>query len=120
MSTDNTVDNTVDLASMRYLNESAIKSHALECSKQCRGGKFTRVGQPFIDEVIADVENIVRDIKCRGQRETLHPQVAIESEFVTGALMEKIRAVLNDRIAKMIQNKIQAQPSLGCTAGRTR
>lgn len=114
-------DNTVDLASMRYLNQRAIKSHALKCSQICRGGKFTRVGQPFIDEIIADVENVVRDIKCRCQRETLHPQVAMEEgEFVTGALMEKIRAVLNDRIAKMIQNKIQAQPSLGCTAGRTR
>lgn len=113
-------DTTVDLASMRYLNESAIKSHALECSRVCRAGKFTRVGQPFIDEVVADVENIVRDIKCRGQRESVHPPVTTESEFVTGALLEKIRVVLNERIAKIIQNKIQSQPSLGCTAGRTR
>lgn len=111
-------DSTVDLASLRYLNESAIKVHALECSRVCRAGKFTRVGQPFVDEVIADVECVVREIKSG--KATIHPPVAIESEFVTGALLEKIRVVLNERIAKIIQNKIQAQPSLGCTAGRTR
>lgn len=111
-------DSTVDLASMRYLNESAIKVHALECSRVYRAGKFTRVGQPFIDEVVADVECIVREIKSG--KSTLHPQVETEAEFVTGALLEKIRVVLNERIARIIQNKIQAQPSCGCTAGRTR
>lgn len=106
------------VAPERLLNESSIREHALLCSKQYRAGKFTRVGQDFIDEVQTDVECLVRNI--RGQTQTLHPTLAPSGKFTTGALIDKIEVHLNDLIGRIIQNKVQRQPSCGCTLGRTR
>lgn len=100
------------------MNISAIKKHALRCSATYRANKFTRVGQDFLDEIATDMETIVREFTYKG--ETLHPALPAEGEFVTGELMEKLREALNGYIARLIQNKIQKQPSCGCTAGRTR
>ena len=101
----------------RVLNESAIRTHALECSKKYRAGNFTRVGSDFIEEVEVDVEALVR--KVVGTRETLHPEIDAKN-FVTGALMEKVQTEMNKAIARLIQNKVQSMPSCGCTLGRTR
>lgn len=114
----NKTDDSLDLASGRFLNESAIKSHALLCSKTYRAGKFTRVGADFMDEVKADVEALVRNI--RNQYSTLHPALQSEAAFATGALMDKVEVSLNGLIARLIQNKVQRQPTCGCTLGRTR
>ena len=93
------------------LNESAINEYALLCSKLYRAGKFTRVGKDFRDEVYTDVE----------YRETLHPPVTIpESGFVKGVVLDKIKAELNLTIGRCIQSKVQRQPTVGCTLGRTR
>jgi hypothetical protein len=102
------------------LNESAINEYALLCSKLYRAGKFTRVGSDFREEVYTDVECIIR--KLRNEfRETLHPPVEIpKSGFVKGAVLDKIRAELNLTIGRCIQNKVQRQPTVGCTLGRTR
>lgn len=112
----------LDLASGRYLNESAIHEYALRCSKQFKAGKFTRVSQDFIDEVKADVEAWVRAI--RKQWSTFSP---FEGEpeggqlaFTTGALCEKIMPELNDAVARLIKNKVWKHPSCGKTLGRSR
>jgi len=109
----------LDLASGRYLNESAIKEHALACSKQFRAGKFTRCGSDFVEEVKADVESVIREIrnKCLTK---LHEPLATELVFTTGALCDKLQPELNALTARIIQNKVQSQPSCGCTLGRTR
>lgn len=110
---------TLDLSSGRYLNETAIRDHALECSKQFKAGKFTRVGQDFIEEVQTDVENLVRTIKSQWPP-WLHDQLDTEKTFTTGALMDRIQPVLNQAIARLIQNKTIKQPSCGKTLSRTR
>lgn len=108
---------TVDLASNRFLNETAIRQHALACSQQFRAGRFTRVGEDFINEVKADVEALIRGInrEC-----VLHPPLSHGSSFVTGALKERAAEVLENVIAAIIQNKVQRQPSIGQTLKATR
>ena len=109
----------IDLASGRYLNESAIREYALQCSKECRAGKFTRVGSEFIDEVKADVEAVVRSM--RALHSTLDkPAVATTAVFLTGALLDKVSIELNNVTARIIQRKVERQPSRGQTLSRTR
>lgn len=110
----------IDLATLRLLNESAIHNHALACSKAYRAGKFTRVGEDFQNEVRADVEAFIREL--RNKWPTLHPVLPLteNTSCVTGALLDKVGAALNDAIARLIQNKVQRQPSCGCTLRATR
>lgn len=112
------------------LNESAIREHALRCSKLYRAGKFTRVGSDFMTEVYADVDAML--LHLRGQYNTLHPALAQgnnlpgkidadpEVAFVKGYLLEKLDSELNRWLARLIQNKVQRQPSVGVTLSRTR
>lgn len=104
---------------MRILNQSAIKEHALACSKLLRGGKFTRVGEDFYNEVEADVESFVRRLQLQNETK-VHPPMVRSVSFATGALMERVEEDLNLMIGRIIQNKVQSQPSVGCTLGRTR
>lgn len=104
--------------SERLLNETAIREHALKCSKTYRAGKFTRVGQDFVEEVQIDVESLVRNIAFKDQ--TQDAVLPIEGKFTTGALLAKIEDNLNGLIGRIIQNKIKKQPSCGCTARATR
>lgn len=109
----------LDLASLRYLNESAIKQHALTCAARCRP-KFTRVGQDFIDEVKADVEAFIRDLRTSAQREVApHPNIEPNEDFLTGALLEKLKPILNRTVGRIIQSKVQRQ-TVGKTLGATR
>lgn len=112
-------DETIDLASGRFLNESAIREHALACSKQFRAGKFTRVGQPFIDEIKTDVEVLVRNIRNQTPV-SLDSPLETEAAFTTGALDEKVIRELNRLVGRIIQNKVKRQPTVGVTLGRTR
>lgn len=112
-------DTGLDLASLRYLNESAIKQHALTCAARFRP-KFTRVGQPFIDEVKADVEAFIRDLRNAANRDLpLHPTLDPNEDFLTGALLEKLKPVLNKTVARIIQSKVQRQTT-GVTLTSTR
>jgi hypothetical protein len=103
-----------ELMSLRVLNEAAIREHALRCSQVCRNGKFTRVGQEFIDEVRADVESIVRAIRVQA-RTTLHEPVDTAGlGFTTGNLMDRVQHEFNLMVGRVIQNKVQRQ-----TTGKT-
>jgi hypothetical protein len=99
-------------------NNTAHKKHALACSEACKRGKFTRVGADFVSEVEADVEAIVR--KFRNEVPLTQSAVPTDETFVTGALAEKLKEALNEIVARVIQNKMCRQPSVGVTAGRTR
>jgi len=111
----------LDLASGRFLNESAIRAHALACSAKFKLGRFTRVGQDFLDEVSADVEAIIRDLRSKQTTKLFEPLEPDEkSSCVTGALSDKVSVELNRLICRMIQNKVSSQPSCGKTIGRTR
>lgn len=114
---------TQEVATTRLLNESAIREHALRCSKTYRANKFTRVGQDFMDEVHVDIDNLVRNV--RNQFPTLHPPlhndgIEVGYRFVTGNLIQKINGELERAIGRLIQNKVQRQPTVGKTLGRTR
>lgn len=112
-------DEILDLATGRYLNESAIREHALKCSATYRASRFTRVGEYFIEEVKADVEALVRNLRSKHQ--TLHPALPLENTtFITGALCDKVMGEMNSMIGRLIQSKVQAQPSCGKTLSRTR
>lgn len=111
----------LDLASGRYLNKTAIREHALKCSAAYRANRFTCVGEDFMDEVKADVEALVRDLNAKYQ--TLHPTLEAPQNgtgFVTGELADRVKTALNEAIGRLIQNKVQKQPSCGKTLGRTR
>lgn len=105
--------------STRLLNESAIREHALACSAKFRAGKFTRVGQDFIDEVQADVEAFVREIRLKWPTR-VHEPLPVKSGLVVGRLSDIVRTALNDAIGRLIQSKVQRQPTVGKTLGRTR
>ncbi len=108
-------------ATLRFLNESAIREHALACSKQFRAGKFTRVGEDFLDEVKADVAAFVRDLRVLRIPTRMHEPLPYGNlQFATGALVDATQDALNRYISRVIQNKVQSQPSCGCTLSRTR
>jgi hypothetical protein len=114
-------DGTIDLASGRFLNESAIRSHALRCSERFKGNRFTRVGQDFLDEVSADVEMLVRNIRNQSPTQMFDPLEPDENtSCVCGALRDKVAVELNRLVCRIVQNKVQRQPSCGKTLGRTR
>jgi hypothetical protein len=111
------------------LNQAAIKEFALRCSKAYRAGKFTRVGEDFIQECLDDVECLLREI--RNKYNTLHPalgqgsSLALPGEednvfIVKGAFKDRLETIFNQAICRMIQNKVQRQPTVGVTLGRTR
>lgn len=101
------------------LNVAAVKEHALRCSVSFRAGKFTRVGQDFIDEVFVDVDCLVREIRNK-YNNTVHEALEPNVNIVKGPFMDKIALELDRAICRLIQNKVQRQPTVGCTLGRTR
>lgn len=111
----------LDLSNGRYLNESAIRDHALRCSAAFRAGKFTRVGQDFIDEVKADVEAWVRHLRNEVKTHMHQPlEPEANTSCVTGLLCDRVAQELNLLVCRIIQNKVQRQPSCGKTLSRTR
>lgn len=105
---------------MSELNISATKKYALKCSAAKRAGKFTRVGGEFLAELEADVESVIRDLRNSRFPIPEGEQVPTEENLVTGAMVEKLRDALNCAVARIIQAKVQRQPSVGSTLGRTR
>ena len=111
----------IDLFSGRFLNESAIRNHALRCSAKFKCNRFTRVGQDFLDEVTADVEAWLRELRNKYPTRVFEPLEPDENtSCVTGALCDMVGVELNRTICRLIQLKVQNQPSCGHTLGRTR
>lgn len=113
-----------EIATTREVNESVIKDYALHCSIKFRAGKFKRMGTDFMDEIKADVEAFVRAMRSKYVT-PIHAPLYMDDQFpcpkfATGKLMEKIENEVNQTIARIIQTKVQAQPSCGQTLGRTR
>jgi hypothetical protein len=110
-----------ELANLRIANESAIRTHALRCSAKFRAGKFKRVGQDFVDEVLTDIQCMLRAMRVQSKT-TMHDQLEPDENtcFITGVLRAKLDIEMNRIIARIIQNKVQRQPSVGQTLGATR
>jgi hypothetical protein len=109
------VEEHVDLASLRLLNESAIRAHALQCSAKFRANKFTRVGEDFVDEVKADVEAFIRKLRMTCQTSPHDPLPPGDLCFTTGLLSDRVMGELNHVIARIVQQKVQRQPTVGST-----
>lgn len=108
-----------NVASLRFLNKSAIKQHALNCAFKLRP-KFTRVGQDFIDEVEADVEAFIRGLLTDSMKDVAAgPVIEPTDDFLTGALVEKFKPIVNRQVARIIQSKVWRQTT-GVTLGATR
>jgi hypothetical protein len=99
----------------RLLNQSAVKQHALRCSKQLRAGAFERVSQEFLDDIQSCADNMIREINAKFQP-PIHAVVGTEeAKFVTGELMDKAQRIFNDAVGRLIQAKVQRHPSIGKT-----
>lgn len=116
---DTSSNEPLDLSTGRHFNDSAIREHALACSVAIKGGKFTRVGQDFIDEVHADIESIIRDWNNKFPLNN-HAPVSSDATFTTGALMARVQEALNGAVRRLVQRKVEVQPSCGKTLSRTR
>lgn len=109
------------LASIRILNRSAVRKHALSCASKFRANKFGRVSEEFFIEVEADVENFIRELRNKWPVSLDAPLPLPENtRCVTMALSDKVMAALNDAIARLIQGKVKKQPSVGVTLRATR
>lgn len=103
------------VASMRYLNITAIKQHALKCSQELRAGKFDRVSQSFIDDVQAEAERLIREVNAKFQP-PVHAVVDCgEAKFVTGAYVQRAQDILDAAVARIVQARVQRHPSVGKT-----
>lgn len=114
-----TDDTVLDISTQRFLNETALHNHALRCSARFRANRFTRVGEDFRDEVKADFEAVLRDLRSKYPTQ-LHDPLPPDEDFITGLLKERVAGILNELVARIIQNKVQRQPSCGKTLSRTR
>lgn len=99
---------------MRILNQTAIRDHALACSKQIRGGKFSRVSESFISEIQLDFEAFVRSLEAKYPPK-IHGNLPHTLKFVTGELLDKLSPLLDNAIARLIQRRVEQHPSVGFT-----
>jgi hypothetical protein len=109
------------ISSLRVMNRKAVKEHALRCSAANRAGKFTRVGEDFINEVQADIEARIRQLANENMPSTCAIVPVDEAvNFVSGDSLAKLRQAFDGWVARLIQNKVQRHPSVGCTLQNTR
>jgi hypothetical protein len=100
----------------RLLNVTAIKEHALRCSKETRAGKFDRVGADFLDGVETDIESVIRAlVNSAPLADGFAPVEKGSACFVTGAMADKLAAAMNLVVARIIQKRVHRHPSLGKT-----
>jgi len=99
-----------------FIIESHCREYLLKCSKANRAGKFTRVSKETIDEVEAMVDSVIRQIESKVP-EPLHPLPPVPEGLrcITGYALEKCRDRLEAAIRKIMANKVQHTPSVGCT-----
>ena len=86
-------------------NRAAVRRHALRISQLTRAGKFTRVSEKFIDDVLADVDNEVRKLRAPTVS-TTYQHVDSEENFLTGAGNEQLVAAFNLFVGKIIQRRV--------------
>lgn len=89
----------------------AVKRHSLVCSQKLRAGKFSRVGEDFVQKIEACLEQAARMI---GQSYTM-AALPTDEYFLTHEGERHILDNFNSWMAKSIQKSVQAHPSLGKT-----
>jgi hypothetical protein len=100
------------------INKSVIHDYALKCSKELRAGKFTRVGQQFIDSVEEDLEGIIR-ATCPGSPPDRLPTVDGSKLFIVEAkVLPRLSEKLNKAVQCVVARKVMRHPSVGVTLQR--
>lgn len=99
---------------MSKLNKSAVKDYALRCSQLLRAGKFTRVGEGFMESVELDLEAAIRQI-CGAMPERM-PMLEQSETFVHWSDIEPVvREKVEALVRSLIVRKVLRHPSLGVT-----
>lgn len=99
---------------MRILNNSAVRAHALACSKQIKGGKFDRVSESFFVEIEAGLDEIVRSVNAKHPSK-IHADILTPTRFITDQLLGKFRPLLDRAVARIIQRAVESHPGVGKT-----
>lgn len=97
--------------SERILNRTAVREYALHVSEKVRGGKFTRVGEDFIDAVEAEVSALIRRTYPAIPGDMPH----VNDCFVTGDAMHKMRNALDNFVQAIVFAKVRRHPTVGVT-----
>lgn len=101
--------------SQSVINRSAVKAYALKVSKDLKCGKFTRVGECFLDQVEAEVESAIRGLSLSSSSAWEAPKPEDDRTFVTGAAVDKLMEKLHEKAKNIIAGKVMRHPSIGCT-----
>jgi len=99
-----------------FIVESHCREYLLRCSQANRAGKFTRVSKETIEEVNALVDSVIRQIESKVPT-PLHdlPPCPEALRCINGYALEKCRDRLEAAVRKIMANKVQHTPSVGCT-----
>jgi len=84
-------------------NRPAIKRQGLRVSKETRNSKFTRVTTAFVDDIIAEIENKLRQFEA--PMVSALATVETSENFLTGKGKQRLLAAFNTWIAREIQRK---------------
>lgn len=88
-------------------NRAAVRRHALKVSQQTRAGKFTRVSEEFLDNIVAEVENEIRRLRAPATSATgLENTLPADDTFLTGAGREALAAAFDQWVGKVIQRRV--------------
>jgi hypothetical protein len=101
-----------EIKTQSVINRSVVKAYALKVSAERRAGTFTRVSEDFLVAVEAQVEAAIRQL-APPVESPVHPDD--DREFITGRALDGLRERLNARTRAIIQGKVRAHPTLGCT-----
>jgi hypothetical protein len=101
------------LSKLPVLKRALVKRHALACSQTFRRGKFTRVGQDFIDEVQGEFDSLLRQFVLPLTDDTPPPPAP------AGLLSREARAKVIESAellaARLIERKVRRHPAMGKT-----
>jgi len=96
------------------INRSAVKAYALKVSKERRAGKFTRVGEDFLDQIEAEVEAVIRQTAGGPSSDVVIPDPD-HDVLITGTALQHFKEKLAFRALVIVQSKVMRHPSIGCT-----
>jgi hypothetical protein len=96
------------------LNKAAVRRYALLCSQCLRAGKFTRVGEAFLQSVETDVESAIRHLS--GAPPERMPILEPGETFTNWAEIEPaLKEKMELLVRSLIVRKVLRHPSLGVT-----
>ena len=87
-------------------NRAALRRHALKVSDTTRHGKFTRVGEAYLDDREADTENFLRQMRAINPNSVFEPVDIGSEKFLTGEGERDLIEAFNTWIGRNIQRAV--------------